>query len=93
MTQQFSSKESACNAGNAGDPGLIPQLEDSLEVRMATHSSILGWRIPMDRGTWWATAHGVTKTKTQLSNLAHMHYGEDSQFSIVLSPAFWSILF
>ena len=28
---------------------------------MATHSSILAWRIPMDRGAWWAVVHGVTK--------------------------------
>ena len=26
--------------------------EDPLEEGMATHSSVLGWRIPMDRGTW-----------------------------------------
>ena len=25
---------------------------------MATHSSILAWRIPVDRGAWWATVHG-----------------------------------
>ena len=25
---------------------------------------------PMDRGAWWATAHGVTKGQTRLSNLA-----------------------
>ena len=29
--------------------------EDSLEEGMATHSSILAWRIPTDRGAWWAT--------------------------------------
>ena len=34
--------------------------EDPLEEGMATHSNILAWRIPMDRGTWWATVHGVT---------------------------------
>ena len=28
---------------------------------MATHSSILAWRIPIDRGAWWTTVHGVTK--------------------------------
>ena len=28
---------------------------------MATHSSILAWRIPMDRGAWWTVVHGVTK--------------------------------
>jgi len=36
--------------------------EDPLEEGMATHSSILAWTIPMDRGGWWATAHGITKS-------------------------------
>ena len=40
--------------------------EDPLEEGMATHSSILAWRIPMDRGAWRATVHGVTKSQTQL---------------------------
>ena len=35
--------------------------EDPLEAGMATHSSILAWRIPMVRGAWWAMVHGVTK--------------------------------
>ena len=36
---------------------LVPALgqEDPLKNRMATHSSILARRIPMDRGAWWAT--------------------------------------
>ena len=38
--------------------------EDPLEEGMATHSSILAWRIPMDRGTWPATVHGVAKSWT-----------------------------
>ena len=42
--------------------------EDPLEEGMETHFSILAWRIPMDRGAWWATDHGVTKTQTQLSH-------------------------
>ena len=67
--------------------------EDPLGEGMATHSSVLGWRIPLDRATCWATAHGVAKIKTQLSNVAHMRSGEDSQLSIALSPAFWSVLF
>ena len=41
--------------------------EDPLEEGMATHSSILAWRIPMDKGAWWATVHGVSKSLTQLS--------------------------
>ena len=36
-------KASACNAG---DPGSILGSEDPLEKEMATHSSILAWRIP-----------------------------------------------
>ena len=42
--------------------------EDPLEEGMATHSSILAWRIPMDRGAWQATVHGVAKSWTPLSD-------------------------
>ena len=38
--------------------------EDPLEEGMATHSSLLAWRIPMDRGAWWAAVHGLTKSQT-----------------------------
>ena len=49
--------ESTCNVGD-----LVQSLgwEDPLEKGMATHSSILAWRIPMDRGAWWATVHEDT---------------------------------
>ena len=49
-------KESACNAGDLG-------WEDPLEEGMATHSGILAWRIPIDRGAWQATVR-VTKGQT-----------------------------
>ena len=42
--------------------------EGPLEEGMATYSSILAWRISMDRGAWRATVHGVTKSWTQLSD-------------------------
>ena len=42
--------------------------EDPLEGDMAPHSSILAWRIPMDRGAWWTTVLGVAKSQIQLSN-------------------------
>ena len=42
--------------------------EDPLEREMATHFSILAWRIPMDRRAWWATVHGVAKSQTQLGD-------------------------
>ena len=41
-----------------------PGWEDPLEEVMATHSSILAWRIPQNRGAWWATVRGVAKSQT-----------------------------
>ena len=38
--------------------------EDPLKKGIATHSSILAWRIPMDRGAWRATVRGVAKNRT-----------------------------
>ena len=35
--------------------------EDPLEEGMATHYSVLAWRIPVDRGAWQATVHGVAE--------------------------------
>ena len=37
--------------------------EDALERGMATHSNILAWRIPKDRGAWWVTVHGVARVR------------------------------
>ena len=42
--------------------------EDPLEEGIATRSSIPAWRIPMDRGAWQATGHGVAESQTQLSS-------------------------
>ena len=39
-----------------------------LEKAMAPHSSTLAWENPMDRGAWWATVNGVTKSRTRLSD-------------------------
>ena len=46
--------------------------EDPLEEGMAIHSSTLAWRIPMDRGAWWATVHGVTRSMTEWLSTAHV---------------------
>ena len=64
-------KASACNAG---DRGSIPGSGRSLEKEMATHSSILAWGNPMDRGAWYATVHGVAKSRTRLSNFNSLHF-------------------
>ena len=46
--------------------------EDPLEERMTMHSSILAWRIPMDRGAWQVAIQGVAKSQTRLSNQAQL---------------------
>ena len=38
--------------------------EDPLEKEMAAGSSILAWKYPLDRGAWWVTVYGVTKSQT-----------------------------
>ena len=48
---------------------------------MATHSSILAWRIPMDGGDWRATVHGISKSQTQLSDsLSFWSSGRGEEF-------------
>ena len=44
----------------------IPSLgqEDPLEEEMASHSSVLAWRVPWAEEPWQATVHGVTKSRT-----------------------------
>ena len=58
-------KKSACNAA---DPGSFPGLGRSLEKCMATHSSILAWKIPWTKELGWATAYGVSKSRMWLTN-------------------------
>ena len=61
--------------------------EDPLKKGMATHSSILAWRISMDRGARWATVHGVAKSQTRLRDLAKHSiwcYFSDSHNSWIL---------
>ena len=40
---------------------------------MATRSSILAWKIPVDGGAWWATVHGIAKRQTRLSQTHDIH--------------------
>ena len=46
IPRQLSVKESTASIRDQGDAGLIPDQVDLLEEKMATHSSILAWRIP-----------------------------------------------
>ena len=42
--------------------------EDALEEGTATHSSILVWRSPMDRGAWWVAVLGVAESQARLND-------------------------
>ena len=61
------SKESACNAG---DLGLIPGLGRSPGGGHGKPLQFSCLENPVDRGAWWATVHGVAKSRTQMSQLA-----------------------
>ena len=58
-------KESACSAG---DLDSIPGLGRSPREGNANPLQYSCLENPMDRGSWWATVHGVTKSRTQLSD-------------------------
>ena len=55
--------ESACNAGDAG---LLPESGRSPGGGMATHSSILVWRIPWTEKPGGLQFYGVSKNQTEL---------------------------
>ena len=46
----------------------------ALEKEMATHSSVLAWRIPGMRGAWWASIYGVAQSRTRLKRLSSSSY-------------------
>ena len=53
---------------SAEDAGSILGQKNPPEKEMATHYSILAWKIPWTEEPGWATAHEVTKSWTRLSN-------------------------
>ena len=57
-------KNLPANAGDIRDVVSVPGWEDPMEKKMTNHSSVLAWKISMDRGAWWVTDHGVAKSWT-----------------------------
>ena len=64
ISQILASKEASLVAQTVKNPPAMWETqvrslgwEDPLEEGMATPSSILAWRIPMDRGAWWTTVN------------------------------------
>ena len=55
--------------------------DDPLEEEMATHSGVLPWRIPIDRGTWWAIVHAVAESDmTEQLNTAYSWVNNSAEF-------------
>ena len=54
-------KNLPAKAGDVRDSSSIPGLGGPPGLEMATHSSILAWRIPIDREAWWATVPRAAK--------------------------------
>ena len=65
-------QQAKCNAGDTGDADSVPGLGRSPGVGTGNPLQYSCLGNPMDRGAWWATVQGVTKTQTQLS--AHIHH-------------------
>ena len=53
---------------NAGDTGSVPGLERSPGEGNGNPLQYSCLENPMDRGAWWATVHGVAKSRTRWSN-------------------------
>ena len=64
----------------------------ALEKEMATHSSVLPWRIPgaipQDGGAWWAAIYGVAQSRTQLKRLSSISSSRAprKRFRVASSP-------
>ena len=65
-------KNLPANAGNNAD--LIPGSERFPGVENGNWLQYYCLEDSMDRGAWWATVHGVTKSQTGLSHQAHLSY-------------------
>ena len=62
------------SARNAGDLGLIPGSGRSTGEGNGNPLQYPCLENPKDRGTWWATDHGVAKSRTQLSDFTSLWF-------------------
>ena len=71
-SQLAQGKELTCQTGDIRNTGSIPRLGRS--PRQGNGNPLQSYCLenPMDRGAWWTTIHGVTKSQTQLSNFTNI---------------------
>ena len=61
--------------------------EDPQEEGVATHSSILAWRIPMGRGVWWANSASqnmTTSHKNPANNIFYSKFLENKNYILFI---------
>ena len=66
------SLDGKASAYNVGDPGSIPGSGRSLGEGNGNPLQYSCLENPMDRGAWWATVHGVAKSRTRLSKFSSL---------------------
>ena len=71
LPQWLSGKESACNVGDTGDLGLIPGLGRSPAEGNGNPFQCSCLKSPMDSGAWWATVHGIRRSRMRLGEHTH----------------------
>ena len=64
LPRWINGEESSCNAGDTGDMGSIPGSGRSLGGRHGNPLQYSCLENPMDRGAWWAAAHGFAELDT-----------------------------
>ena len=65
-------KYSACSAGDTGDVGSILALQRSIGRGNGNPFQYSCLENSMDRGAWWAAVHGITKSRTRLSDFTYL---------------------
>ena len=70
------SSDGKASAYNAGDPGSIPGSGRSPGEGNDNPFQYSCLENPMDRGAWWATVHGVAKSRTRLSDFTSLHFNK-----------------
>ena len=70
--------EGKAPAHHAGDPGSIPGSGSSPGEGNGNPLQYSCLENPMDGRTWWATVHGVAKSRTRLSELTSLHYPQEN---------------
>ena len=89
LPKGLSGKESACHAGDMGDTGSIRGLGRSPGEGNRNPLQLSCLKNPMDRGAWWTTAHGVTKSRTHVSTYSLRSFSSVQFSHSVMSDPSW----